>query len=58
MKYQTSAAEHEGQGIYIVSFQGPRDVCVRVLSARAFVCSYALLPFKFANGFVMILFFI
>lgn len=46
MKYQTSAAEHEGQHFYIMSFQSLGDcvyVCVRV-------------PFKFANGFMVILF--
>ncbi len=38
MEYQTSSAGREGQGIYIVSFEGLWDLCVCVVC----VCVMAL----------------
>lgn len=52
MKYQTSAAEHEEQRFYIMSFQSLGDCMWLCVS----VCVCMFVPFKFANGFMVILF--
>lgn len=47
MEYQTSSAGREGQGIYIVSFEGLGNLCV---------CVRVLWPYRVENCSMMTLF--
>jgi len=51
MEYQTSSAGREGQGIYIVSFEGLGDLCVCVC-----MCVCLLWPYRVENCSMMTLF--